>query len=75
LGGLAALSLVLVTLGIWDRADLALTAALFVAVLLLIEGLVRVTVFFRGSKSGPARSAESTARGSTPRGGEHVRQS
>lgn len=50
LGGLALLSIVLVSLGIWDQADLGIAGAVFVAVLLLIEGIVRVSVFFRGRK-------------------------
>jgi hypothetical protein len=47
LGALALVSLVLVTLGALDETDLGLGAAVFVAVLLMVEGIVRVTVFLR----------------------------
>lgn len=47
LGALALVSLVLVTLGVFDETGLGLGAAVFVAVLLMVEGIVRVTVFFR----------------------------
>jgi len=47
LGALALVSLVLVTLGLVDETDFGVGAALFVAVLLMVEGVVRVTVFLR----------------------------
>jgi len=47
MGALVVVSLLLVTLGAWEEADLGLGAALFVAALLLIEGIARVTAFVR----------------------------
>lgn len=53
LGALALVSLVLVTLGALDETDLGLGAAVFVAVLLMVEGIVRVTVFLRERRRSP----------------------